>query len=153
MANDQHTELETELTLDQVKDQLIELGKKSSSLNYKDIMEKLSSFDQDPEQMDEFYEQLGDLGIEVVNDNDEEVTRLRQNDDPENNDGDDFNYDDDLSLPPGIKINDPVRMYLKEIGTVYRFFLLMMRWSWRNGSTMVMKKPNVDSQKRICVWL
>ncbi|MBE0344457.1 RNA polymerase sigma factor RpoD, partial [Paenibacillus sp. 28ISP30-2] len=70
MANDQHTELETELTLDQVKDQLIELGKKSSSLNYKDIMEKLSSFDQDPEQMDEFYEQLGDLGIEVVNDND-----------------------------------------------------------------------------------
>ncbi|MGG1617784.1 RNA polymerase sigma factor RpoD [Paenibacillus sp. NRS-1782] len=118
MANDQHTELETELTLDQVKDQLIELGKKSSSLNYKDIMEKLSSFDQDPEQMDEFYEQLGDLGIEVVNDNDEEVTRLRQNDDPENNDGDDFNYDDDLSLPPGIKINDPVRMYLKEIGRV-----------------------------------
>ncbi|MGM1020918.1 MAG: RNA polymerase sigma factor RpoD [Bacillota bacterium] len=118
MANDQHTELETELTLDQVKDQLIELGKKSSSLNYKDIMEKLSSFDQDPEQMDEFYEQLGDLGIEVVNDNDEEVTRLRPNDDPENNDGDDFNYDDDLSLPPGIKINDPVRMYLKEIGRV-----------------------------------
>ncbi|MXO80428.1 RNA polymerase sigma factor RpoD [Paenibacillus sp. OT2-17] len=118
MANDQHTELETELTLDQVKDQLIELGKKSSSLNYKDIMEKLSPFDQDPEQMDEFYEQLGDLGIEVVNDNDEEVTRLRQNDDPENNDGDDFNFDDDLSLPPGIKINDPVRMYLKEIGRV-----------------------------------
>lgn len=71
-------------------------------------MEKLSPFDQDPEQMDEFYEQLGDLGIEVVNDNDEEVTRLRQNDDPENNDGDDFNFDDDLSLPPGIKINDPV---------------------------------------------
>ncbi|MEC0181441.1 RNA polymerase sigma factor RpoD [Paenibacillus peoriae] len=118
MANDQHTELETELTLDQVKDQLIELGKKSSSLNYKDIMEKLSPFDQDPEQMDEFYEQLGDLGIEVLNDNDEEVTRLRQNDDPENNDGDDFNFDDDLSLPPGIKINDPVRMYLKEIGRV-----------------------------------
>ncbi|KAF6568340.1 RNA polymerase sigma factor RpoD [Paenibacillus sp. EKM202P] len=118
MANDQHTELETELTLDQVKDQLIELGKKSSSLNYKDIMEKLSPFDQDPEQMDEFYEQLGDLGIEIVNDNDEEVTRLRQNDDPENNDGDDFNFDDDLSLPPGIKINDPVRMYLKEIGRV-----------------------------------
>lgn len=81
-------------------------------------MEKLSPFDQDPEQMDEFYEQLGDLGIEVVNDNDEEVTRLRQNDDPENNDGDDFNFDDDLSLPPGIKINDPVRMYLKEIGRV-----------------------------------
>lgn len=119
MANDQHTELETELTLDQVKDQLIEEGKKRSSLNYKDIMEKLSPFDQDPEQMDEFYEQLGDLGIEVVNDNDEDITSIRRSDDPDNNnDSDDFNFDDELSLPPGIKINDPVRMYLKEIGRV-----------------------------------
>ncbi|MDT3426546.1 RNA polymerase primary sigma factor [Paenibacillus forsythiae] len=117
MANDQHTELEAEFTLDQVKDQLIESGKKRSSLNIKDIMEKLSPFDQDPEQMDEFYEQLSDLGIEVVNDNDEEVT-LRPNDDNENGDSDDFSFDDDLSLPPGIKINDPVRMYLKEIGRV-----------------------------------
>ncbi|MFB5266175.1 RNA polymerase sigma factor RpoD [Paenibacillus enshidis] len=119
MANDQHTELETELTLDQVKDQLIEVGKKRSSLNYKDIMEKLSPFDQDPEQMDEFYEQLGDMGIEVVNDSDEDLATIRQGDDPDrSNDSDDFNFDDDLSLPPGIKINDPVRMYLKEIGRV-----------------------------------
>ena len=44
MANDQHTELETELTLDQVKDQLIESGKKRASLNYKEIIEKLSPF-------------------------------------------------------------------------------------------------------------
>ncbi|MFC3745464.1 MULTISPECIES: RNA polymerase sigma factor RpoD [Bacillales] len=118
MANDQHTELEAEFTLDQVKDQLIEHGKKRSSLNYKDIMEKLSPFDQDPEQMEEFYEQLSDLGIEVVNENDEEVTTLRQSEDNEGSDNDDFSFDDDLSLPPGIKINDPVRMYLKEIGRV-----------------------------------
>jgi RNA polymerase primary sigma factor len=118
MANDQHTELEAEFTLDQVKDQLIEHGKKRSSLNYKDIMEKLSPFDQDPEQMEEFYEQLSDLGIEVVNENDEEVNSLRPSEDNEDKDSDDFSFDDDLSLPPGIKINDPVRMYLKEIGRV-----------------------------------
>ncbi|MGN7357760.1 RNA polymerase sigma factor RpoD [Paenibacillus sp. SAF-054] len=119
MANDQHTELETEFTLDQVKDQLIEQGKKRSSLNYKEIMEKLSPFDQDPEQMDEFYEHLSDLGIDVVNENDEDDNGMhRQSDDHENNDSDDFSFDDDLSLPPGIKINDPVRMYLKEIGRV-----------------------------------
>ncbi|WP_454192117.1 RNA polymerase sigma factor RpoD [Paenibacillus sp. Marseille-Q7038] len=117
MANDQHTELETELTLDQVKDQLIEQGKKRASLNYKEIMEKLSPFDQDPEQMDEFYEQLSDLGIDVVNENDEE-NPLRPSEDSENNDSEEFRFDDDLSLPPGIKINDPVRMYLKEIGRV-----------------------------------
>ncbi|MCJ8011406.1 RNA polymerase sigma factor RpoD [Paenibacillus sp. KQZ6P-2] len=119
MANDQHTELETEFTLDQVKDQLIEQGKKRSSLNYKEIMEKLSPFDQDPEQMDEFYEHLSDLGIDVVNENDEDESGLhRQSDDHDSNDNDDFNFADDLSLPPGIKINDPVRMYLKEIGRV-----------------------------------
>lgn len=116
MANEQHTELETELTLDQVKEQLVELGKKRSSLTYKDIMERLSPFDQDPEQMDEFFEQLADLGIEVVNENEAE---LSGDDEPESvQDPDDYNYDDDLSLPPGVKINDPVRMYLKEIGRV-----------------------------------
>ncbi|MBO2943245.1 RNA polymerase sigma factor RpoD [Paenibacillus sp. F411] len=117
MAKDQHTELETEFTLDQVKDQLIEQGKKRSVLSYKDIMEKLSPFDQDPEQMEEFYEQLGDLGIEVVNENDDDRER-RQSDDAEDNHTEDFGFDEDLSLPPGIKINDPVRMYLKEIGRV-----------------------------------
>lgn len=113
MTNDQHTELETELTLEQVKDRLIEQGKKRSSLTYKEIMEKLSPFDQDPDQMDEFYEQLADLGIDITGDNDEEMSG-RNNDEA----GDDFSYDDDLTLPPGIKINDPVRMYLKEIGRV-----------------------------------
>ncbi|WMT42404.1 RNA polymerase sigma factor RpoD [Paenibacillus sp. D2_2] len=119
MANDQHTELETDLTLDQVKERLIEQGKKKSSLTYKEIMEKLSPFDQDPEQMDEFFEQLGDLGIDVNGDSDEELTKRSDDEDNENNENnDEFNYDDDLSLPPGIKINDPVRMYLKEIGRV-----------------------------------
>jgi len=117
MANDQHTELETEFTLDQVKDQLIEQGKKRSVLSYKDIMEKLSPFDQDTEQMEEFYEQLADLGIDVVNENDEEGTH-RQSGDSETHENEEFGFDDDLSLPPGIKINDPVRMYLKEIGRV-----------------------------------
>jgi len=113
MTNDQHTGLETESTLEQVKAQLIEQGKKKSSLTYKDIMEKLSPFDQDPEQIDEFFEQLADIGIEVSNDHDE---LGRHGSDEEERD--EFSFDDDLSLPPGIKINDPVRMYLKEIGRV-----------------------------------
>ncbi|MBW5444871.1 RNA polymerase sigma factor RpoD [Cohnella sp. CFH 77786] len=112
MANDQHTGLETEATLEQVKAQLLEQGKKKSSLTYKDIMEKLSPFDQDAEQIDEFFEQLADHGIEVVNDHDDRGPH------GEEDERDEFNFDDDLSLPPGIKINDPVRMYLKEIGRV-----------------------------------
>lgn len=115
MTNDQHTELETELTLDQVKDQLIEQGKKRSSLTYKEIMEKLSPFDQDPDQMDEFFEQLADLGVDVTGEGDEE---RRRGDGDESHEREEFTFEDDLSLPPGIKINDPVRMYLKEIGRV-----------------------------------
>ncbi len=116
MANEQHTELEGELTLDQVKEQLIELGKKRSQLSYKEIADKLSPFDQDPEQIDEFYEQLGDLGIEVGDESDEEEERARPRSEQE--DGEESEFEDDLALPPGIKINDPVRMYLKEIGRV-----------------------------------
>jgi RNA polymerase primary sigma factor len=112
MTNDQHTGLDAEATLEQVKSQLMEQGKKKSSLTYKDIMEKLSPFDQDPEQIDEFFEQLADQGIEVTNDHDEVGVH------GEEEERDEFNFDDDLSLPPGIKINDPVRMYLKEIGRV-----------------------------------
>ena len=117
MANDQHTELETELSLDQVKDQLIEQGKKRSAITYKEIMEKLASFDQDADQIDEFFEQLADLGIEVTNDNEDDM-HMSDDRDRDRDHHDEFNFDDDLSLPPGIKINDPVRMYLKEIGRV-----------------------------------
>lgn len=118
MANDQHTELDTVQKLDHAKDKLIEIGKKRSSLTYKEIMEKLAPFDQDPEQIDEFFEQLDDLGIEVLNENEEDNNPLAPTGDDQERDGDDFNFDDDLALPPGIKINDPVRMYLKEIGRV-----------------------------------
>ncbi|GMK45528.1 RNA polymerase sigma factor RpoD [Paenibacillus glycanilyticus] len=117
MANDQHTELDAEQKLDLVKEQLIEQGKKRASLTYKEIMEKLSPFDQDPEQIDEFFEQLDDLGIEVLNERDEDRDPLNRGEDSDR-EQDDFNFDDDLALPPGIKINDPVRMYLKEIGRV-----------------------------------
>lgn len=118
MASDQqHTDLEpmedNEMTLDQVKAQLIELGKKRGSLTYKEIMEKLGPYDQDPEQIDEFFEQLSDLTIEVLNESEEDIVIGEDEEEEE-----EFNLDDDLALPPGVKINDPVRMYLKEIGRV-----------------------------------
>ncbi|MDR7000436.1 RNA polymerase sigma factor RpoD [Neobacillus niacini] len=107
-------EVENELTLEQVKDQITELGKKIGVLAYDDIAEKMANFDLESDQMDEFYEFLGDQGIELVGESDEEdpnVNQLAKEDD------DEFDLND-LSVPPGVKINDPVRMYLKEIGRV-----------------------------------
>lgn len=112
------SEVENELTLEQVKDQLTALGKKVGVLAYDDIAEKMANFDVESDQMDEFYEFLGDQGIELVGDSDDE-----DDDDPsikalsKDDDGDEFDLND-LSVPPGVKINDPVRMYLKEIGRV-----------------------------------
>lgn len=105
------------MSIEQVKEQLVELGKKRGVLSYKEITERLSGFEQDSDQMDEFFEYLGDQGIEINNtendDDDDEVDQMIMKDE----DNEEFDFDD-LSVPPGIKINDPVRMYLKEIGRV-----------------------------------
>lgn len=102
-------------SIEQVKEQLVELGKKRGALSYKEIIDRVSGFEQDSDQMDEFFEYLGDQGIEVNNDSedDEEVDDMIMKDE----ENEEFEFDD-LSVPPGIKINDPVRMYLKEIGRV-----------------------------------
>lgn len=115
--NKQNMTTDVEATsLEQVKEQLVELGKKRGVLTYKEITEKLSGFDQDSDQIDEFFEFLGDQGVEVTNDDhDEDVDELLLKEDEDDVEEYDF---DDLSIPPGIKINDPVRMYLKEIGRV-----------------------------------
>lgn len=104
-------EVDIELTVDQVKEQILELGKKRGVLTYEEIAERLSSFDLDSDQMDEFYEAIGEQGIELVNDHEEPTIT------PEDEKEEEFDLND-LSVPPGVKINDPVRMYLKEIGRV-----------------------------------
>lgn len=101
---------ESDLTLDQVKDELLEAGKKTGVLAYEEVADRLSTFEIEPEQIDEFYEYLEEQGVEVIGDaEDEEALK------------EDVPSEDslrDLSVPLGIKINDPVRMYLKEIGRV-----------------------------------
>ncbi len=102
---------ETEVTLDQVKAQLIENSKKRGVITYEEIADRLNGFEIDSDQLEEFYEQLGEQGIDIVGDAEDEPrgTQLEKEEEFDLN---------DLSVPPGVKINDPVRMYLKEIGRV-----------------------------------
>ena len=85
---------------------LIEKGKKSGILTYKEIMDEIDHIDLEPEQIEKIYEVLESMGIEVqgymneVSGVEEEELEL------------------DLSIPEGVAIDDPVRMYLKEIGKV-----------------------------------
>ncbi|PJI07069.1 MULTISPECIES: RNA polymerase sigma factor RpoD [Clostridium] len=82
---------------------LIDKGKKSGSLTYKEIMDELQEVDLSPEQIEKIYEVLESVGVEVVGDMHEIEVEEEEL---------------DLSVPEGIAIDDPVRMYLKEIGKV-----------------------------------
>lgn len=107
----QTKENENELTLEQTRDQLLEMGKKRGTLAYEEVADRLSHFEIESEQMDEFYEYLGEQGVEVIGES-EDDPNMQQISKVET-----FDLND-LSVPLGIKINDPVRMYLKEIGRV-----------------------------------
>ncbi|HSJ38117.1 MAG TPA: RNA polymerase sigma factor RpoD [Planococcus sp. (in: firmicutes)] len=102
-----------EVSVEEAKKQLIEAGKKTGELNYEQIADKLAVFEMESDQVEEFIDQLEGHGIELErkSDDEEHLDRLMK----PTEDKFDLN---DLSVPPGIKINDPVRMYLKEIGRV-----------------------------------
>lgn len=102
---------EQELTLEQAKDQLLEMGKKRGVLAYEEVADRLSNFVIESDQMDEFYEYLGEQGVEIIGESEDDPNMQQIAKEEE------FNLKD-LSVPLGIKINDPVRMYLKEIGRV-----------------------------------
>jgi len=108
-------EVETEVTLEEAKKSLVESGKKAGELTFADIAEKLSVFELESDQIEEFIEQLEAQGVELGRkDGDEEdLEKLMKKGQEEET----FDLND-LSVPPGVKINDPVRMYLKEIGRV-----------------------------------
>jgi len=84
--------------------ELIQIGKKKKGvLEYKEIMDYLGDVDLDSDRIDKIYEFFEAKGIDVLNtiEAEEEIEK-----------------DLDLTLPEGINIDDPVRMYLKEIGKV-----------------------------------
>ncbi len=89
-------------TLLQQLKELVNLAKKKKNvLDYKEISDFFSEVALSAEQMDKVYEYLDNQGVDILNTMEPEVEEEL-----------------DLSLPEGINIDDPVRMYLKEIGKV-----------------------------------
>jgi len=110
-------EEERGLTLQDAKAALIQLGKQRGNLTYAEIDKKLSSYDLDPDQLDEFFDQLSELGVDLVNERPESYDGDADDSEEEEPEDEHINLND-LTMPPGVKISDPVRMYLKEIGRV-----------------------------------
>ena len=88
-------------------DDLYEYGKKKGTLTYKEIMELLMDLYIEPDQLDKVLENLEALGVTVINENDPQPAQSS-----EDTPIDTIN----LSVPDGVSSDDPVRLYLKEIG-------------------------------------
>ncbi|GAB6273392.1 MAG: RNA polymerase sigma factor RpoD [Peptococcaceae bacterium] len=95
---------------------LFEKGKKQGILTYNEIMDSLQDVDLTPEQIDDIYEQLADMRIEVIPESPELVIEKSSSEEEISSEKTEENHA--VILPEGVNINDPVRMYLKEIGRV-----------------------------------
>ncbi len=113
---------QTKSRLEEIIEQLLAKGRKSGALTSKEITDALhEEVELTAEQLDDMYEVLQKSNIEVITD-DVEVA-----DDDDDIIEDEEENDEvreakevtlDLSIPEGVNIDDPVRMYLKEIGRV-----------------------------------
>ena len=94
-----------------IKD-LLELGKSKGQLSTKEILDALGELDFDPEQIEKFYDTLESQGVEIVEDFDDITI-----------DDEELAKAEGIELEPGmgadgVAIDDPVKVYLKEIGRV-----------------------------------
>lgn len=119
------------MTTDEIKKTVIdtlarEAEKKKHKLTYSDVAEYLESADLDKNVLDEIYETLLSNGVEIGDSHPEEFSEILDKDDVIDDEDEDDGIvvnesgeiDIDATLPKGINIDDPVRMYLKEIGKV-----------------------------------
>lgn len=97
--------------------ELVSLGKKKKGiLEIQEINDFFSDMELDSDQMEKVFDYLEANNVDVLRiSNDDDDIR----DDIVMSDEDDIDVEKiDLSVPDGISIEDPVRMYLKEIGKV-----------------------------------
>ncbi len=94
-------------TMDERKQDLLKIGKKEGFITFEQLANMLKGLEMDAESLDDLYNFLRDNNIEVVEENPEDG----------GDEIDDLDFDE-ASLPKNLSINDPVRMYLKEIGQI-----------------------------------
>ena len=103
-------------------DELLERGKANGdTLTCSELVEALEQQMMTPDAMDMLYQRLIDGNVEIVDDTEAgEMIGEEPADLEEDLDKDDAELDleTELSVPEGVAVDDPVRMYLKEIGRV-----------------------------------
>ena len=109
---------EKKVTFEEKLTQLLELAKtKKNVLDNKEILNYFHGEILSPEQLDQIYDFLENHHVDVLrmdDDEDMEPELFEEGEEEEPIDVDNL----DLSIPDGVSLDDPVRMYLKEIGKV-----------------------------------
>ncbi len=100
----------------EIVENLLSKGTKNGgTLTYGELVEALQQEDLTPDEIDRMYDTFSQQGIEIVDDSSSTDVG---DEDIDIDDKDSEEVEIDLSVPEGISIDDPVRMYLKEIGRV-----------------------------------
>ena len=97
-------------TFEQRKEELLKKGKEKGVLTYEELAESLKGLELDADSLDDLYNAFHDNNIEIISENFED-------DDDDDDAGEEISIED-VALPKNASINDPVRMYLKEIGKI-----------------------------------
>ncbi|QSX07318.1 RNA polymerase sigma factor RpoD [Sedimentibacter sp. zth1] len=117
--------IECTMKIEGIRNKLIEKGKKNGFISYKEVVKAFEKLEINPEFIDDFYKYFEENGIEILglqddifekidDDADQDVeVNVKVKDHP-----DTFKTQTDEDILKGINIDDPVRMYLKEIGKV-----------------------------------
>ncbi|MFR3545831.1 RNA polymerase sigma factor RpoD [Blautia sp.] len=102
--------------------ELVELGKKKKNvLEYQEINDHFKEMPLNPDALDKVFDYLESCGIDVLRipESDEDVFIISDDDGINLDEEEEVDVENiDLSVPEGVSIEDPVRMYLKEIGKV-----------------------------------
>ncbi len=109
-----------EKKMEYVRD-LLEKAKRKGTITFQEISDQLGDIDMDKNEMDDIYDMLATNGIEIVSEvepDDFEIAELEHEEDPELSIVSEADLESDAGLLKGIAVDDPVRMYLKEIGKV-----------------------------------
>jgi RNA polymerase primary sigma factor len=107
-------------------EELLDRAKRKGTVTYKEIFNELSGMELDKNQIEVFYYRLTDAGVDIVSENEDEPDelelRILESEGEEEVDPGAVTPKGEVNLeatlPKTITVDDPVRMYLKEIGTV-----------------------------------
>ena len=101
--------------LKEIAKQLVELFKKNGSLTYSDITDVLEKYQLEPNQYDKIYDILEAENVVILDDSDEPDLEELEEIEEEDIKLEDI---DTMDVPDSVGIDDPVRLYLKEIGKI-----------------------------------